>query len=374
VISPARLAGLWLVAWLPVALLLWLFYFLSGELPPDDLARPLIAFGGLIPVGYAALRPVLFHPAFRPGYTDWLARTPWTPDSPLPFGPVHFVWQDVVVIALLILPAVFLGRALVLLQVAAAGYLVGLAGVLAVTKVRPFAYLMGFGLGGMAFYADQTFPYFAAVMGVYAAGLLGFRRSLELFPWKLGPTLGGRAKMPDEVGWPYNRLGPKRPANEPPRWEALALGLLAGWLQFVAVSWFEAVQDTSRDKAATLGALVLQSVVILGVIIRVLIHLPGYRPPIGLAGRLATRRLLIPGYDEVFLAPFAALLLAAALPVALEVAGVSGPARYGLTMAAVVAVLIGVGPRVREWQLTAPCRITRLPTDKGSTQPGRAQA
>jgi hypothetical protein len=373
VIPPGRLAGLWLLGWLPVGLLAGLFWFAAGELPPADVARPLIVTGGSVTVLYAALRAFQFHPAFRPGYANWLARAPWTPDRPLPFGPVHLVWQDAFVIAVLVFPAVLLGEAGLLLQVAAAAYLTALATVLVVTQTRPFAYLIGFGLGGLALLANQPLPYFAAASIVYAVGMLGFRRSLDKLPWHLGPALGGRAKPSDEVGWPHNRLGPKPPSPGLSRWEAVALGLLAGWLLYAINLWADSWPGPHGGEPA-LMALVLGLGTAIGVIARLLVYIPGYLPPIGLAGRWATRRLVIPGYDEVFLAPFMAVLLAAALPTALADAGLSGPAGSGLTLAAVVAVLVGVGPRLREWQLTAPCRITRLPTDKGGGQPGRAQA
>src|SRR5262245_9773041 len=47
---------------------------------------------------YGIYRVACFHPAVNPRYFAWLKLSPWQADKPLPMGPVHLVWQDLVVI------------------------------------------------------------------------------------------------------------------------------------------------------------------------------------------------------------------------------------------------------------------------------------
>src|SRR5262245_22736690 len=49
--------------------------------------------------GYAVYRVAGFHPGYRAGYYLWLRGTPWSSQKPLPMGPVHLVWQDVLLLA-----------------------------------------------------------------------------------------------------------------------------------------------------------------------------------------------------------------------------------------------------------------------------------
>src|SRR5437870_4619879 len=50
---------------------------------------------------YALYRLWRFHPFCNRRYSAWLASSPWTPDKPLPLGPIYPVWQDAVVLGIL---------------------------------------------------------------------------------------------------------------------------------------------------------------------------------------------------------------------------------------------------------------------------------
>ena len=52
-------------------------------------------------IAYAFHRLWRFHPACNQAYAAWLKSTPWTANKPLPLGPVHWVWQDAVVLGTL---------------------------------------------------------------------------------------------------------------------------------------------------------------------------------------------------------------------------------------------------------------------------------
>ena len=52
---------------------------------------------------YGLARVVAIHPIWNPGYQTWLESTPWTVRQPLPLGPVELVWEDGLIVGLLIL-------------------------------------------------------------------------------------------------------------------------------------------------------------------------------------------------------------------------------------------------------------------------------
>ncbi len=90
---------------------------------------------------------------------------------------------------------------------------------------------------------------------------------------------------------------------------------------------------------------------------RLAMTLAGHAPPISLFGRIARLRPLIPGYDQVFLAPFAAAFVAAAGPFTLEQAGVPIDVAIAASGSLAMMTLALAGPDRRAWQLTAPCRV-----------------
>jgi hypothetical protein len=92
--------------------------------------------------------------------------------------------------------------------------------------------------------------------------------------------------------------------------------------------------------------------------IRLSIYCGSCRPPISLAGRLATRRFVIPGYDQIFVAPLLVLLIGIAGPLILWHCEANDSLTAGITMFAMVAVTLGMGPTLGLWQLTGEHRIT----------------
>ena len=66
----------------------------------DSVKEVILGVASLLAAGCATFRVAAFHPAFRPGYRQWLCDTPWTSRKPLPLGPIHLVPQDVLLIAI----------------------------------------------------------------------------------------------------------------------------------------------------------------------------------------------------------------------------------------------------------------------------------
>jgi hypothetical protein len=83
----------------------------------------------------------------------------------------------------------------------------------------------------------------------------------------------------------------------------------------------------------------------------------GYAPPINIWGRLTTGRLIIPGYDQVVLAPFAVLAVGIAawyVPLWLEFNPIFATP---IALAMMWWIIWGMPPSLRQWRLTGNHRI-----------------
>jgi hypothetical protein len=90
---------------------------------------------------------------------------------------------------------------------------------------------------------------------------------------------------------------------------------------------------------------------------RLWIYVCGFVPPISIFGRLRTGKLILPGYDVVFLAPLAVLATSSLIATLGQQLGLS-PLLY-MPVAAAVSVWCGLAlpPRREDWQLTGHHRI-----------------
>jgi len=70
-----------------------------------------------------------------------------------------------------------------------------------------------------------------------------------------------------------------------------------------------------------------------------------------------TGRLIIPGFDRVFIAPVAAVIIGAMIPLALAAMGVDRHVSLPLAIGAVLWVLLSWGPPLAEWRLTGHHRL-----------------
>ena len=114
-------------------------------------------------VGYAVYRVAAFHPAFRTDYYEWLRGTPWTSRKPLPLGPIHVVWQDLLMLAVLL--ALTWPRAEWLSVVVLQGFIVAFLLTLGLTHLytgqKAWGYAALFGLG-FAVWLGRDMPSFLA--------------------------------------------------------------------------------------------------------------------------------------------------------------------------------------------------------------------
>lgn len=333
----------------------------------------LVWLGGAA-LSYGMYRATAFHPALNEEYREWLKLTPWTADKPLPGGPIRQMPQDLVVLGGLMLLA--RDSSLLVLYLPAVylfGYLMSLAVATRAAGDWLFAYLIGFGLGGIVLAGQSPDICVTVAMACYPIAFLAIRRSLVRFPWDIDWSAlksqfqtNPEEKHQDRHGWPFDFLSPKPPKRLLPYSDGICLSLLAGWYMFVA-----------HHHAVTEARFVLPcfatQFITIGAIARLWDYMRAHRPPISLGGRICSGRWIIPGYDVIFVAP----LLGEAILLATQVGAIAlflsnKPRLINVVNPQVEALAIGLssagvsltllvlcvfGPELERWRLTGPHRI-----------------
>ena len=90
---------------------------------------------------------------------------------------------------------------------------------------------------------------------------------------------------------------------------------------------------------------------------RLLIFMGDYRPPVSISGRLATGRLLLPGYDKAFLPSIFAVLAGYAMPMLFAQLAVPPIGAFSASIFVVVLLLLTLKPTLREWHYTGHHRL-----------------
>ncbi|UCD27931.1 MAG: hypothetical protein JSV03_12625 [Planctomycetota bacterium] len=383
----------WMRRVLPPTWTIWLFIFLYAlawtpqllmlmlGLPSDSaLAKPRFVFLLLASGLYGIHRVFAFHPILRPEYYKWLKTTPWSRRQPLPVGPVHLISQDLVVILIIhvlgmenphiepaYIPLVFMTL-----------YLVSLSSVLAISKIYRHAYGLAFGFGLMG-YLFHNYPAMLAVAIVlYGIGYWGLRCSLAAYPWESdtdqkGVTdfdlfLSNRSaeeirtlKDRRRVGWPYEPLKLHRPEPIISLEHGILISLLAGWFAYVICS-----HAKPMDKKIVATSL-LVIIVYFGVLVRILVYHINCSWPINIWGRLFTFRLIIPGYDKIFVAPLITIIMNILLSYILPLLSIPIEIRTAIILSLALMILLNVGPTLGSWWLTGHHRMSP-PSQLGQNQ------
>lgn len=323
---------------------------------------------GIVALFYGMWRVTGFHPFFRPRYREWLRTVAWDQSKPLPLGPPTLVAQDGVV--LLVLGALAgswewgLDYAIVMLAgwsvlLTAANYSAGLDALtlLSALSLLPLM-LLGF------------FPWLGVVsLPAYLTAAAGVAPSLQMFPWVRMPrwdALSGSKKVEQESrptdSWPL--LRPPHLGNSP---IAMSLPHALMWATFVGaaaaaitlgIELDEATRGGTYERSFSGAMLAVRAACVALCFGRILTYVPNCRPPINVAGRLVTGRWIIPGYDQIFVAPLLTLLIGFGGPIIFWHWRASAPVAAGIIIFAIVAIALGMGPTLATWHLTGEYRMT----------------
>lgn len=314
---------------------------------------------------YVAIRVLYFHPVLNLDYGKWLATTPWRYPQQLPLGPLGLVWQDAFFIAvftalktvsyfpLVTVPVVFLTL-----------YCLAHAAFLCCIRIYWAAYMCLFLLGCIVLAIPFAWAMLPLAGLMYAAVYVGQRQLLSRFPFEpversvfLSPLLLTSEKerwqpLALVAGWPAAPKSVERRSWRISQLDSALLGLTTGWLFFCADHHFQSTtgfDDGMHDQ--------LQGFVGVLVLLRVVVYTLGFVPPISVLGRIATRRLIIPGYDVVFAAPLAVVVLAWLMNFAMDRLGtatiVAVPTIAGIS----TWLMLALPPRREDWQLMGHHRI-----------------
>jgi hypothetical protein len=323
-----------------------------------------LAFTALL---YGMWRVTGFHPFFRPRYRDWLRTVAWDPSKPLPLGPPKLDAQDGVVLLVLASLTGSWEWGLICAVVMLAGWSAWLT-----------AANYGAGLDGLALLGALSllplmlikfFPWLAVMsLPAYLIAAAGVAPSLRLFPWEEMPrwdALRGSSRSEQESqpsdAWPLVRLphvGDVLIAMSLKHALMLATFVGAAIASFMLGIELDAATRGGTYERSFWGAMlavrIASAILCFG---RILTYAGLCRPPINVAGRLATGRWIVPGYDQIFVAPLLTLLIGFAGPALFWHWRASAPLAAGSLMFAIVAITLGMGPALATWHLTGHHRI-----------------
>ena len=352
---------------IPLWVLLSIIYFMTylidvffrrhGELVPEGVTSFRLVFICFSAVMYGVFRVSSFHPALNKQYMVWLWLSPWTPDKPLPHGPVRLCLVDVVVIGFHLLLAYLNDDFLFVMPLLffLAAYLVKLMiGLVEFGQGEMLA--IGFFLAPFAVYPFKDIYVGLAVLClIYCIGCYYSGRSLKR-PWKIWywksdaewhkqlVTMSLDAKI---IGWPYKALRIDVGNFSVSIIESVQISLFVGWYVHV-ILWLLEVTFLYGFLAVVVVVLAL---------CRLASYVSEHLPPISLFGRIATGRLIICGYDKILLAPLCSAGVGLVGPVVLGQAGVGSNLSMELSLSFSIFLLLALGPSRQQWELTGHHRI-----------------
>lgn len=129
-------------------------------------------------------------------------------------------------------------------------------------------------------------------------------------------------------------------------------GLLGGW-------YFLAAESVILDLGLPIGIIRSIFIQFLGITVvgRIATYMQGYAAPVGLMGRIRSFRWIIPGYDQIFVAPICMVLIGVLAIDRFRPPGISEELILPIALAMALIVSKTVGPDLERWRLTGNHRI-----------------
>lgn len=311
-----------------------------------------------------AVRLVSRHPIGHSHYLAWLMTTPWQVGLPLPLGEVRPALADVG--ALIVISAcmkMYLGLPATIPWIAfALAFSIASLG----TLLRAGSKWPAFATWMLLFTLPRLYPQMQAIMAVtiaaYIIAQLAIVQSLRRYPWGYD-TQEFPKVMPGGV---FQLLSPATPEPDVSSRDALVVAAGLGWAAY-SILWF--FNEAKKVPFSDAGPMPIVAIVFcLGAILRWGIYCGSYWPPISLWGRVRTGRLILRGYDHVFVAPLLTVMAVTALPWWLLKCGTGHPITAGVTIPIAIVILWLCPPSLTKWRLTGSHRIL-LPELRRSTKP-----
>ena len=311
-------------------------------------------------VFYGFLRVLRFHPAFNKSYLTQLALSPWHIGKTLPHGPIHLFWADAVILGFLaLLTLIFPVESLwTLLLAFIAAYVLGLFVSFCLAGQFGFAVLYLI-LAPLIVYPHLN-PHIAILVLICLAviGLWGVYSYLANFPWNTPWWNGNMIKQLKEdainrriIQWPFRELAPRNIFSMDFVNSVLPTVLAFWWIH--VIMWLSAM-----DNALILTFYTFTLIAV--ILVRTIYYIGKYRPPISLLGRICTGRIIIPGYDKVYIAPIVILLTGILMPMVLKYVGLSLPITMEISFVISLFFALTLPPNFESWHYTGEHRISAL--------------
>lgn len=345
---------------------------LRAILSAPETACVLAILIGTAAVIHALYRLARFHPGCNFAYASWLALSPWTSAKPLPLGPITPVWQDAVVLSVLGALGYATSRINPVIPLADFGwtYLIGLTLLLALTSTWPYFFAVCFLWPSLFLTNGEQTPLVVIFAAIVIVLWLGLRRSLQTFPWRQeNRTSPGLAKpftaesffrmeikivdgmnafaTQSTVGWPYSQLSPKAKFKSVSITNSFRVSLLIGWWAYCIM------KAGSMEPMAPL-------ILVFGIgggLVRLGIYLGSLGPPFSFRSRLLTGRLIVPGFDQIFVTPLAAIAVAIVGGMIIGHQDFFCPEIHAIFIGLILFILLRGGPTMRNWVLTGQHRF-----------------
>jgi hypothetical protein len=308
---------------------------------------------------YAIFRAVYFNPVENSTYGRWLIDSPWRYPDRLPLGPLHLVWQDVVLVGLFVI--LFPRSDYDVLRLTTS-FLLAYSLCITATLGRVGIYwpvYMNVALFGVFLLAvfDSTFL-LLVTLAMYCAAFIGQRQMLSAFPFS--PEVRERLRLGSQrqetnvpAGWPVPPNLRERYSWRISQWNAAGVSSAVAWLSYCALHHFRHQSDMVEP---AIGLYLYLAIGFIGG--RLWVYLWGYLPPISLLGRLFTGRLVQPRFDYVYVAPLAATVAAIAIPWLAKHLEVPFGCAYPIASGVVVWLCLALPPRREDWIYTGGHRIS----------------
>jgi hypothetical protein len=250
-------------------------------------------------------------------------------------------------------------------------YAICVALTIAGTGQSNVAWLMGVGFGVLCRVIAEPWLALVAAFATVVVGHWGVQRSLASYPWpkellfsRGSPPQGARSKQQPDMGWPYVQLGPDREGRANflriLSRGRISTGLLIGWWIYAILSHFEYVwafegtEEVHSNLWHSCNGLI--AVLAAG---RLFIYCVSHWPPISFLGRVATGHWIIPGYDQVLVAPVISVAASLCLEILLRSYGVTTQYAMPIVLVSAWSLISSIGPSFETWHFTGSHRLMR---------------
>ncbi len=338
----------------------------------------------IVSVFYGISRAAVFNPRNNKKYMEWLALTPWQADKPLPLGPVHIVWRDIGILAIMFTMAWFwatlppqynelrvygVGNPVSIIAVFLAIYIACLLLTIPWKQQPLISAAILFLIPWTVFPFKNIYFAMFVLLAIYGLVYKTIRLWLKDFPWNTEFWNENRKQKLLTTAISKGVIGPPQRVlnhpiiyynaskyNVPWKW-TLIFATICAWWVFV-LGWIKPEDKQGNVYVPALLVMIIQAVVLL--VIRTILYFSGTLPPISLIGRIITKNWIIPRYDKALIAPLLTLIITTSgilITYKIGTTHNAGAIILAATTFLVWLITLKMPPGLEEWRFTGCYRV-----------------